>query len=123
MTTLERLLLRCFMTGWCSWLLVKSSPFISADVKLAGDAKEGERIFYGGTADTRAGCAICHSLEPGLDTVGPSLAGIARARRMSGFPGFRRPEYLRQAILQPDAYLVAGFTAGRMPSNYGELLI
>ena len=31
-------------------------------------------------------------------------------------------EYLRQSILEPDAYIVEGFPAGQMLPNLGEIL-
>jgi hypothetical protein len=91
------------------------------DLKTGGDEEEGERIFYGGTADARAGCAICHSLEPGITVVGPSLAGIA-SQAVERIPGLSAEEYLYQSIVDPNAYLVEGFEGGRMPSNYEEIL-
>ncbi len=46
-----------------------------------GDAQRGARLF-------RA-CAACHSLEPGRNMTGPSLAGIW-GRKAGGLPSFER---------------------------------
>ncbi|MFV1853017.1 MAG: c-type cytochrome [Thalassospira sp.] len=48
--------------------LVASSLFIlSATPSIAGDAANGEKLFKR--------CAACHSLDEGVNKVGPSLAG------------------------------------------------
>jgi nitric oxide reductase subunit C len=65
-------------------------------------------------------CASCHSLEPDVVIVGPSLAGIA------GRAGERVPEqtaavYLRNAILYPSDYLVPGYD-DLMAKNLGAAL-
>lgn len=65
-------------------------------------------------------CSTCHSLEPGIVLVGPSLAGIAdRAwHRIGGVPP---QEYIRESILNPSAYLVDGFQ-DVMQKNFAEVL-
>ena len=76
-------------------------------------------------------CAACHSLLPGAQMAGPSLAGVAtsaqqtvdsaaykgRAKDVSG--------YLRESIVQPSAHAVAGamYSASGvsfMPATYGK---
>ena len=73
------------------------------------------------TLGTNAGCRICHSLDPGLVLIGPSLDGIA-TRAATRVPGLSAEEYIRQSILDPNAYVVEGFPAGQMLQNFGELL-
>jgi cytochrome c oxidase subunit 2 len=66
----------------------------------------GEDLFAG-----RAGCASCHTIT--TDTiVGPGLAGIANGKS---------DEYLRDALLDPDKDIAAGFSAGVMPTSKGAL--
>ncbi|MBS8273746.1 cytochrome C [Thalassospira tepidiphila] len=48
-------------------LVASSLAFLSAAPALAGDAAKGEKLFKR--------CAACHSLEAGVNKVGPSLAG------------------------------------------------
>ncbi len=91
------------------------------DQRLGGDPDQGKRIFYEATTGTNAGCRICHSLEPGVVIVGPSLAGIA-THAATRVPGLSAEEYLRQSILQPNAYVVEGFPSNQMPQNYAEVL-
>ncbi len=78
-------------------------------------------------------CFSCHSTQPGAQLVGPSLAGVgSRAATVLGGPGYAgrartTADYLRESILDPDAYLVPGptFSAGGksiMPGVYGTML-
>jgi len=53
--------------------------------------------------------------------VGPSLAGVA-TRAQTRVPGLSAEAYLRQSILDPNAYVVEGFAEGQMLTNLGEIL-
>jgi len=81
-----------------------------AQAGLAG-ATTGEQIF------TAAGCAGCHQLsKAGANgTIGPSLDDLASA-------GGGSPEdFVREALLDPDAEVADGYQAGVMPSFEGKL--
>jgi nitric oxide reductase subunit C len=67
-----------------------------------------------------ANCATCHSLQPDVIIVGPSLAGVA-ARAASRVPGLSAEQYLRQSILEPGAFVVPGFPDA-MARNFGQVL-
>lgn len=87
-----------------------------ATAGLAG-ATDGKQIF------TAAGCAGCHVLADAQanGSIGPTLEGIAKtaATRQSGTP----PEkYVSDAIINPNAFIAPGFSAGVMPQNYGDQL-
>jgi mono/diheme cytochrome c family protein len=82
-----------------------------AQAGLAG-ATTGEQIF------TAAGCGACHTLAKANATgnVGPSLEDLAAAA------GDGSPEdYVREALLDPDAEVAEGFQPGVMPSFEGRL--
>ncbi len=85
------------------------------------DPKAGEKLYYDTSADTNAGCRVCHSLEKDERVVGPSFYGIA-TRAETRIPGMSAEEYLRQSILDPDAYVVEGYPAGQMLKTFGEIL-
>jgi len=74
----------------------------------------GEELFAKTVIGSQAGCATCHSLEPGAIVVGPSMDGIG-SRAGSTVAGQSAEDYLRESILDPDAYLVEGFPPGTMP--------
>jgi nitric oxide reductase subunit C len=65
-------------------------------------------------------CATCHSLEPDVVIVGPSLAGVA-TRAVSRVPGQSAEEYIRNSILHPGDYIVEGFQ-NVMAQNLGDVL-
>ena len=80
-----------------------------------GDATAGKATFIA------VGCVACHSLEPGVRVVGPSLAGIA-VRAATRRAGYSPQLYLYESITRPNAYVVAGFPAGVMPQDFRQRL-
>ncbi|SER85543.1 c-type cytochrome [Halopseudomonas bauzanensis] len=79
------------------------------------------------------GCVACHSLTPGADGAGPSLAGVAtRAELLVGEANYSGQAsdiegYLRESILEPSAHLSTGgmYSANGvsfMPDTYGNSL-
>ena len=53
--------------------------------------------------------------------IGPTLEGIAgtAAKRQ---PGTSPEKYVSDAIINPNAFITPGFSAGVMPQNYGDQL-
>ena len=89
----------------------------------------GQEVFHGPSP----GCFACHSPAPGVSMVGPSVAGLGeRAEAMVTSPEYTGTAtdaegYIRESILDPNAYLVPGptFSAGGvsfMPQNTEDLL-
>jgi nitric oxide reductase subunit C len=92
-------------------------------------AEQGAALFR----TSPPGCFACHSVAPGVNLVGPSLAGLGgRAGQIVRRPDYHGKAtdaagYIRESILQPSAYVVAGpsYSAdGRsfMPDNVGTVL-
>jgi ferredoxin/mono/diheme cytochrome c family protein len=90
----------------------------AVDVPPPPGAAEGRKVF---DDQSPGSCDVCHSVDPGDDRVGPSLAGIADTAA-TRIPGLSAEEYLRQSILDPDAYIVDGYRAGQMLQIYDERL-
>lgn len=67
-----------------------------------------------------AACATCHSLEPDVVIVGPSLSGIA-ARAAERVPGMGAEAYIRASVLRPGEFIVPGFQ-NVMAQNLGEIM-
>jgi nitric oxide reductase subunit C len=76
-------------------------------------------------------CAACHSLVPGAQMAGPSLAGVATsAQQTVGSANYKgeakdAAAYLRESIVLPSAHVVAGamYSASGvsfMPATYGK---
>jgi sulfur-oxidizing protein SoxX len=84
----------------------------------AGDAAAGETVFNEVAAPA---CGSCHSLEPGVVLVGPSLATIG-AEAGSRVSGTSAEDYLHESVVDPNAYVVDGSPANVMPQNYGSQL-
>lgn len=89
----------------------------------------GEALF----GQSPPACFSCHATQPGVQLVGPSVAGLgARAVEVLKNPGYtgtaRTPEdYIRESILHPSAHVVPGatFSAGGlsiMPAIYQDTL-
>lgn len=109
------------------------TPLLVGDVELAAGRRvvveavdvppppgvaEGRAVF-----DERSlgGCGVCHSTRRGDDGVGPSLYGVADAAE-TRVPGMSAEEYLRESVLDPDAYIVDGYRAGQMLPTYRDRL-
>jgi mono/diheme cytochrome c family protein len=80
-------------------------------------AVQAGRELYETGGDSRIPCATCHTLD-GTDLVGPSFQGL-RERAGSRIPGMSAEEYIRQSILNPGAYIVAGYQ-NSMNATYGQ---
>jgi mono/diheme cytochrome c family protein len=74
-------------------------------------ANTGEQIFQA------AGCASCHRLAKAgaTGTVGPSLEQLAGAAGQRE-PGKSPQDYVRESIVEPEAFTVPGFQRGAMPA-------
>lgn len=85
--------------------------FLAGTPAGGGDDTSGEAIF------TTAGCGGCHAFEPaGTDAqVGPSLNEVDPG-------GAPLEDYLREAIVDPNAKLAPGYQPDVMPATYESSL-
>jgi mono/diheme cytochrome c family protein len=83
--------------------------------ELPGDPAQGEKVF------NAYGCNGCHKVSGEGGTVGPDLSDIGR---LAGTlkPGVNAEAFIREAIVQPDAFTQKGRQAGLMPQDYGQRL-
>jgi cytochrome c oxidase subunit 2 len=85
---------------------------------LPFSSPEGRRALF-----TTQACGSCHTLSDAnaIGIVGPSLEeiGTIAGERV---PGLDSQNYITQSILEPDAYVLEGYTSNLMPNNYGERL-
>ncbi|HEX2532014.1 MAG TPA: cytochrome c [Burkholderiaceae bacterium] len=102
-----------------------ASPVTGADNPVA----LGQTLFRSSATN----CFACHSVAPGVNLAGPSLAGIAaRAEKLIGSPDYKGNAkdvegYIRESIDDPNAYLVPGPTYSAngqsfMPTNFATQL-
>jgi cytochrome c551/c552 len=110
---------------WLFGLVACGSESVPAEDKGQtagpGDVEAGRNLYNQNLIGTQAGCMTCHSLEPGVTMVGPSLAAIG-AEAGTRVAGMSAEAYLRQSILEPDAHLAEGFAAGIMPAALADEL-
>ncbi len=91
--------------------LIASGAPLAASAPGQGDIVRGRAVFEQVSVNGTPGCITCHSLEPGVTVVGPSLAGVGtRARSLLHSPDYKglaaTPEELfREAILARDCKL------------------
>jgi mono/diheme cytochrome c family protein len=69
----------------------------------------------------RTGCAACHSVNAGERKIGPSMHAIwvtAATRK----PGADAEAYVRESILDPNAFVVDSYPASVMPATFKSQL-
>jgi len=79
----------------------------------------GRRLF---SVDDGFNCAQCHQLDDAGSLVmgaGPSLNGVGdRAAERPGYNGAE--DYLLTSIINPNAFIVEGYSANLMPANFAD---
>jgi cytochrome c oxidase subunit II len=75
----------------------------------------------GAAAFTSGGCGGCHTFKPAgsAGQVGPDLDHLAADAKKAGQP---LAAYVRQSIVDPNAYIVPGFQKGVMPGSFSQTL-
>jgi cytochrome c553 len=98
-----------------------SIPAQAPKEHLHGAAERGEELFRGAIQEGVPPCIACHSVESDRTRICPSLRHIARVagQRVAGMDA---AAYLRQSIVDPNAYIVPGFSSELMPKIYGKVL-
>jgi nitric oxide reductase subunit C len=64
------------------------------------------------------GCILCHSLQKGIITAGPSLHGIAQRAKQIQVKDAK--QYIRTSITDPAAYVVDGYRHDQMYPHYAN---
>jgi mono/diheme cytochrome c family protein len=75
----------------------------------AGNAQAGKAVFLA------QGCGSCHTFSPAGSngTVGPDLDDVLKGKD---------PAFIHQSIVDPNAVIASGYTAGVMPQTFGQQL-
>jgi cytochrome c oxidase subunit II len=79
-----------------------------------GAGQAGKAVF------AEQGCGSCHTFTPAGSraSVGPNLDKLAQYARKAGKP---LEQFVRQSIVEPNAYVEAGFPPNVMPQTYDQL--
>ena len=90
------------------------------DPASIGDPANGEVLF--GTFQSEVGfmCATCHWTDTEDRLIGPGLLNVS-LRAQSRVEGQNPVDYLLEAIIDPDAYVVNGFPVGLMPQTWSDV--
>ena len=88
----------------------------------AGEGGGGSPAERGAKIYQAKACTACHSLD-GKVVVGPTFKGLFGKTEQfaDGSSASVDENYLRESILNPNAKIVKGFTAGQMPPFQGQL--
>ncbi len=86
----------------------------NASAASAGGATAGKAVF------TAQGCGACHTFKAAGATgkVGPNLDTLFKDAQLAGLSV---PDFIRQSIVDPNAYVPPGFPKNVMPGNFGSL--
>lgn len=80
----------------------------------------GEQLYNMPVLGIQVGCITCHSLD-GTTVLGPSLQGLGSAAQ-DRIADMSAEAYIRQSILEPDAYVLEGNEPRIMPPHYDDAL-
>ena len=95
-----------------------SIPALMSGVAMAQDATAGERLF-------RQRCSACHTVQPGQNRIGPTLAGIV-GRKAGSVEGARYSQGLRDLGVTRDAAQLDAYLANpraMVPSSTMALVV
>jgi cytochrome c len=90
---------------------------------VVGDAARGKQLYNQSTLGSKSaeGCVSCHNYDEaaGDDDKAPYTAGTA-TRSESRVPGLSAEEYIKESIVNPNAYVVEGFNEGDMYQDWAK---
>ena len=104
----------CVILGACGGT---SDSTTTSTERRGGVDTFGMELFEERVVGVNPGCVTCHSLEEDVTLVGPSLFAIE-----SRVDGLTAAEYVRESIVDPDAYVVDGFVLGQMHPGWDDYL-
>jgi cytochrome c551/c552 len=94
----------------------EAAPTSTAAAPRAGDAAAGKSIF------AEQGCGSCHTFAAAQSTgaIGPNLdEALEKDASRAGKP---LAEFVRESIVEPDAFVAPDFKPGVMPKTFAESL-
>ncbi len=97
----------------------------ASDGPVVGDPAKGEELYNRATLGNNSaeGCVACHNYDEtqGDEADAPYTAGTA-AKSETRVPGLSAEEYILESIVNPDAYVVEGYSAGDMYQTWEQEL-
>jgi mono/diheme cytochrome c family protein len=86
-------------------------------------SSSGADVAAGKTLFSSSGCVSCHTFGPAGSngTIGPDL-DTAPAQDAKTDGNMALAAFIKESIVNPDAYIAKGFTKGLMPTTFGTQL-
>jgi cytochrome c oxidase subunit 2 len=104
---------------------MRAAAFVTSRADFAKwKAEAGKQTSGGGNAGqavfTQNGCGSCHTLKAAnaTGTTGPDLDKLPQEAQEAGKP---LEAFVRESIVNPDAYVQKGYPAGVMPKTFANL--
>ena len=100
--------------------IVMTAADFEAWTKNTAAAVSGGGPAAGKAVFINQGCGACHTFTPAGTTgkVGPDLDNLYKDAQLAGLSV---PDYIRQSITDPNAYVAPGFPKNVMPGNFSSL--
>ena len=96
------------------------AAWVKAQERVAAKASQGGSGGPGLAAFNSNGCSACHTFKPGGSsaTTGPDLDNLPAYARRAGKP---LATFVRESIVDPNAYIEKGYQPNIMPSTFKSL--
>jgi cytochrome c551/c552 len=93
-----------------------TSQATTTSAATGGDVAAGKTVFASNA------CASCHTFQPAgaTGTIGPDLDSAPTADAQKA--GMSLAAFVRQSIVDPNAYVPSGYAKGIMPQSFGSSL-
>lgn len=109
------------VTGFYGWFVTKipqSESLPPEELKLSPDTLTCAQVVEAGkkTLTGKGQCLVCHSIDPDPKARGPAYAGLG-VRAATREPGKTADEYLYEALVEPQVFVVEGYPPIMPPAN------
>lgn len=103
--------------GSTSSATTTSAATTTSTTSSGGNVAAGKTVFASNT------CATCHTFTPAAasGTIGPNL-DTAPAKDAKADGNMALAAFIKQSIVDPNAYIAQGFSKGLMPTSFGTSL-
>jgi cytochrome c oxidase subunit II len=107
--------------------LMRSRAEVMSEQQFLSWAKGQQKQIGGGSTSasgnavfTNNGCSSCHTFKPAGSTakIGPDLDNLKQEAQQAGQP---LEQFIRQSIVDPNAYVQPGYQKGIMPTTFSSL--
>ncbi len=100
-----------------------AAPTTAATTTTAPSGGNAAAVAAGKAVFLSSGCGACHTFKPAnaTGTIGPDL-DTAPAQSAKADHNMPLPAFIKQSIVDPNAYIAQGYSKGIMPTTFGTQL-